>query len=193
MMKKILVLLIGIMFIILPFSTAAEDTNVSEEDIKHILYFEAFGDMEYEEFEKLYIKYSEAYGEQTVPHEILVKYNLDGGVSTIENLSDIKTGYFDYFSSSNWMTRSDGVTLSIYWKDYLFEGTGNVVMYKAGKAWTALKNVHGNDSNWKNTDSMEAQFHCHVSNAGKLKKPYNIEPWRTETNMAVLIKCKCNA
>ena len=36
MMKKILVLLIGIMFIILPFSTAAEDTNVSEKDIKHI-------------------------------------------------------------------------------------------------------------------------------------------------------------
>lgn len=29
-MKKILVLLIGIMFVILPFSTAAEDTNVSE-------------------------------------------------------------------------------------------------------------------------------------------------------------------
>lgn len=193
MMKKILALLIGIMFIILPFSTAAEDTNVSEKDIKHILYSEAFSDMEYEEFEKLYIKYSEAYGEQTVPHEILVKYNLDDGVSTIENLSDIKTGYFDYFSSSNWMTRSDGVTLSIYWKDYLFEGTGNVVMYKAGKAWTALKNVHGNDSNWKNTDSMEAQFHCHVSNVGKLKKPYNIEPWRTETNMAVLIKCGCNA
>ena len=53
MMKKILVLLIGIMFIILPFSTAAEDTNVSEKDIKHILYSEAFSDMEYEEFEKL--------------------------------------------------------------------------------------------------------------------------------------------
>lgn len=39
---------------------------------------------------------------------------------------------------------------------------------------------------------MQAQFHCHVTTVGKLKNPWNIEPWRTESNLLKVIAARCN-
>ena len=44
-------------------------------------------------------------------------------------------------------------------------------MVNAQKAFEQLKKKFSGSKNWKNTQSMQAQFHCHVTTVGKLKNP----------------------
>lgn len=98
-----------------------------------------------------------------------------------------------YFHSVKWITRNGVVSLSIEPRAYLYTaGSGNLAMTRANLAFTALKNKYQNNSLWKNTRSMEAQFHCHVLAAGSYKTPWNLEPHRTETNLTRTIAKACN-
>lgn len=162
-----------------------EETTVAVDLEKEMIYRAAYSDMEYTKFEHLYDLYTNKFGPQMAPNSSVFETRDIGG---------IKTAYSDYFSNCEWISRSGEISLSIYWKDYLFEGndSANILMYKAGKAWSALLKRHVSAEEWDNTDSMEAQFHCHVMTIGSLKKPWNIEPWRTETDINVVISCGCN-
>lgn len=100
---------------------------------KEMMYQAAYSEMDYEKFEKLYDLYTEKFGPQLVPLFDMYDARVD--------IPGIKTGYSNYFSRSTWIDRDGEISLSVYWKDYLYEDidTGNVLMYKAGKAWSALK------------------------------------------------------
>ena len=176
-------------FSMLSTNTLFAEENSDQDDLilqhKERIHQEAYPTLSNAAFDELYNYYTEAYGVQLAPVSL----------STRDSLADIKTGYWDYFQSAYWLTRDDGITLSLYYTTYLFEGNGNnpnVLMYKAGLAFDALYNHWRSNSNWNNTDSMSAQFHCHVTTIGQLKKPWNIEPWRTESNLALVIAAGCN-
>ena len=83
--------------------------------------------------------------------------------------------YYKYFSNCSWVWRNNGWTLSITPTSHLIWSLSSSV---AESAFLALYNVHKNDSQWKNTQSMKKQFKCHFWNA-KPKSNWNIEPWRT--------------
>lgn len=100
--------------------------------------------------------------------------------------------YFDA-SKTKWINRSDGITLSCYYKaEAIYSSQPNTTMINVQKAFDQLKSKFSSSSNWKNTQSMQAQFHCHATTVGKLKNPWNIEPWRTETNLNKVIAAGCN-
>ena len=183
----------SLLLVMCPFCTiSAEDTEYDEALIKEVLYDECFSEMKYSEFEQLYDLFVNNFGKQTVPMELIAKHQGD-----IIETRAIKTGFYDYFSSVKWVNRSDGVTLQVYWKSYLFdfdvnEDEANQQMYRSSQAWKLLKNTFSNDSNWTNTTSMENQFYCHINYAGRNKNPYNLEPWRPVVSNAEMILCKCN-
>lgn len=87
-----------------------------------------------------------------------------------------ETSYFDYFSKSYFITRADGVSLSIYPVNLAW-GSSQIE-----SAWSHIVMWHSGDSNWYNESSLKEQFYCHVNFAGNLKTPWNIEPWKTSTN-----------
>lgn len=108
---------------------------------------------------------------------------------------DRLNSYSYYFESkTGWVKRPDGITLSCYYKDTLVKNTGslNANTALAVDAFRALKAKHSSSPNWKNTASMEQQFLCHALTIGKWKRPWNIEPWRTETNFDKVVKGWCN-
>lgn len=104
--------------------------------------------------------------------------------------------YNHYFkSNTGWVNRSDGITLSChYYPDamFLLGNNPNAQAANVTNAFNLLKARHSSSSYWKNTGSMEAQFHCHALTIGKLKNPWNIEPWRTDSNLISVIAHGCN-
>ena len=117
-------------------------------------------------------------------------YSEDNQISTRATIA-----FSTYFNSTKtkWVNRSDGITLSCYYKpDAIFTSLANATMVNAQKAFEQLKKKFSSSKNWKNTQSMQAQFHCHVTTVGKLKNPWNIEPWRTESNLITVIAAGCN-
>lgn len=122
-------------------------------------------------------------------------YNNDFGLNPFQRLS-FPGHYSHYFKTqTTWLTRSNGITLSVHYKpDAMFISTdnANVMAANAANAFDVLKNRHSTQTPWKNTASMSAQFHCHVLTVGKLKNPWNLEPWRTETNLIKTIAKGCN-
>ncbi|MGT2715478.1 DUF2599 domain-containing protein [Streptococcus respiraculi] len=103
------------------------------------------------------------------------------------------SGYFK--SNTGWVKRSDGITLSCYfYPAAMFIGGENPNAKAANfsNAFRLLKARHSSSPNWKNTASMEVQFLCHAFTIGRLKNPWNIEPWRTDTNLTSVIAHGCN-
>ncbi|WP_084295609.1 DUF2599 domain-containing protein [Desulfitibacter alkalitolerans] len=88
------------------------------------------------------------------------------------------TSYYDYFSKSYWITRSDGVSLSIYPVNLPWPRGGVDIEY----AWQHILIWHECNDEWDNTSSMRGQFWCHANLAGSIKTPWNIEPWKTSYN-----------
>lgn len=125
---------------------------------------------------KLYQLYTEVYGEQTYASTRAITYS-----------------YNECFDEVKWITRSGKISLSIMPKSPLYTQTmANAAMAVANHAWKLLAEKYSSDSYWDNEESMFAQFHCHVLAAGKYKTPWNIEPWRTETDLSVVIAKACN-
>ena len=89
------------------------------------------------------------------------------------------TGSFsDYFTKVECINRNGEISLSIYPTSRLFGEN-----YDNPNRFMAQVNY---------ADSMFAQFHCHAMFAGDNKIPWNIEPWRTESNLVKVIAAKCN-
>lgn len=106
-------------------------------------------------------------------------------------------GYYSYYytTKTTWLTRSDGITLSVHYiPEHMYIGGNNpnVQAANAANAFDVLTNRHIFDHYWKNTKSMSAQFHCHVVTIGALKNPWNLEPWRTETDLFKTMLKSCN-
>lgn len=101
----------------------------------------------------------------------------------------------DYFESVRWITRDGVVSLSIQ-PTYLLTSAanpnGNILMARAFHAFSWLEDRFSSDYRWDHTDSMAAQFHCHVLLAGDFKTPWKIEPFRTESNLMKVMAAKCN-
>ena len=116
-------------------------------------------------------------------------------LSAVDRASIDNETFNDYFSSCQWINRNGVISLSIQPTSKLLSSgnvNGNVLAARASRAFTLLKNKYSSSSYWKNTASMEAQFHCHVLAAGGMKTPWNIEPHRTESNWAKVFAAKCN-
>lgn len=103
--------------------------------------------------------------------------------------------FSDYFTKVEWIDRNGEISLSIYPKDILFGknyDNPNQFMAHVDYAFSLIKDKFSSSSYWDNGESMYAQFHCHAMFAGDSKTPWNIEPWRTETNLFKVIAAKCN-
>lgn len=135
--------------------------------------------------------------------------NADGIVITDEDINEFKNYYVSnilnrsiggsynhYFkSSTGWVKRADGITLSCHYNpSAMFPkvNNGNELGANISIAFRRLKERHSNSSHWKNEASMEAQFHCHALTIGQWKNPWNIEPWRTDSNLTTVIAKGCN-
>lgn len=108
-------------------------------------------------------------------------------------MSSKPTKFSDYYSSSKWITRSGKVSLSLQPKKPAYADSPPIVVAHLKKyRWKVVYDKHHKDSKWKNTASMKAQLHCHADFPKGLKTPWNIEPWRTETNYAKVVAAGCN-
>lgn len=99
-----------------------------------------------------------------------------------------------YFEKIQWITRNGVVSLSIYPTKEFSSGTyGHSYLFAmAEESWGIIVRNYSNNSKWKNTLSLKQQYKCHVIYARNAKVPWNIEPHRTETNFANVIKKGCN-
>lgn len=137
--------------------------------------------------------YNAAFAEQS--YDYYTKYR-----NTNTNMDQLRVNitfytYSGYFKKVEWITRNGVISLSITPTNKLYASTynnANVLSAHAAEAWRLLYARHSSDTRWRNTASMEAQFHCHVIYAGGAKTPWNIEPSRTESNWAVVIANGCN-
>lgn len=91
----------------------------------------------------------------------------------------------DNFSKSEWITRTDGISLSLY---PIYAFPTNASMYAA---WDTVVAKHGRDTQWKNESGMKDQFHCH-NDFASAKRPWNLEPWRPDVGYALTVKAGCN-
>ena len=71
----------------------------------------------------------------------------------------------------------------------------NIWLAHVSHAFDLIYIEFSDDSLWDNTESMYCQFHCHALGYGVIDDvgTWNLEPFRTETNLAVVIANKCNA
>lgn len=104
--------------------------------------------------------------------------------------------YDHYFKmATTWISRNGEISLSCYYKEdgmFLRGSNMNAQAANVANAFRLLKEKHQISPHWDNTASMEAQFHCHAATIGKLKYPWNIEPWRTESSLPIVIIKGCN-
>lgn len=117
------------------------------------------------------------------------------GMERVSALSASRpTKFSDYYSSSKWVKRSNGITLSLYPKKNAYQKPSNPIVqaHLHKYRWQVVYNKHKGSKNWKNTASMRAQLHCHADIPKGKKTPWNIEPWRTTSNYAAVVKAACN-
>jgi hypothetical protein len=91
----------------------------------------------------------------------------------------------DYFESCQWLSREEGISLSLTPKTCLFpDGNADVYSWEARciHAFALLRAAYETDEHWDNGNSLKPQFHCHAIYARQNKVPWNIEPYRTETS-----------
>lgn len=135
--------------------------------------------------------------------------NVDGVVVTEEDINEFKNyyvsnilnrgiggSYSHYFkSNTGWVRRADGITLSCHYNpSAMFPkvNSGNEMGANISIAFRRLKERHSGSPHWKNGSSMELQFHCHALTIGQWENPWNIEPWRTETDWGTVMIKGCN-
>lgn len=96
--------------------------------------------------------------------------------------------YSNWFNSSSWITRDEGISLSINHKNWAFAGieTGPISW-----SWNTLFSKHQNDAQWKNAQGIKEQYMCHVNFAAN-KNPWNLEPWRSQVGYNETVACSCN-
>ncbi len=124
-----------------------------------------------------------------------------GKKKDLENLGMFRFGeriyldYDEYFSSVEWIERDGEVSLSITPNSQMYDSdVPNVLMARSFHSFSLLKERFSSDYRWRNEASLEAQYQCHFTFAGMYKVPWNIEPFRTETNAWSwnMITHKCN-
>jgi|SRR5690625_368811 len=125
--------------------------------------------------------------------------NADDGLSNLEDSTQIgtfaalPTKFSQYYSSSKWIKRSTGMSLSLNPKKPAWQTPPGMAGAHLQKyRWDVVYKKHGKSKNWKHTASMKAQLHCHADYPKKLKTPWNIEPWRTTSNYAKVVAKACN-
>ncbi|TYR81125.1 DUF2599 domain-containing protein [Priestia megaterium] len=108
--------------------------------------------------------------------------------------SSIPTTFSGYYSSSGWITRTEGISLSLYPKAPAYQKSSNPIAQAQLEKyrWEVVYNKYKNDKRWKNTNSMKGQLRCHAEVAKGVKTPWNIEPYRTTTNYAKILAKGCN-
>lgn len=98
-------------------------------------------------------------------------------------------GIARYFNYAAWITRDDGITLSLEPKD-----TVRISYDEKEDAWDLLRSSdsgYGGQSRWQNEQCMKWQFDCHYSFANT-KTYWNIEPWRTASSYIQVVASACN-
>lgn len=96
--------------------------------------------------------------------------------------------YNKTISSATWIVRDGEISLSIVWKDDIFN-------YSYSSVFQLLVNIFSGSSKWPDTSTangtMRDQFECHYKFATS-KKPWNLEPWRTYVGYARTVLAACN-
>ncbi|WP_368504290.1 DUF2599 domain-containing protein [Alkalihalophilus sp. As8PL] len=111
--------------------------------------------------------------------------------SLIQPFSNNTLSY--YVSSTRWINRNGQISLSSQPKSTLTSHrNGNEALYHSATSFNLLRQKHGRDSQWRNTNSMRVQWDCHVLMARSLKTPWNIEPHRTTTDLKYTMQKFCN-
>lgn len=132
--------------------------------------------------------------------EELEQYKKDKGIideaplNLYASVAAVKSkGFSAYYKSSKWINRDGMISLSIVPKANAWTGStvaGNV--FKQKDRWDVLVKKHSGSKNWKNSAALKAQLNCHADLAKSMKSPWNIEPHRTTTNYAKVLKKFCN-
>lgn len=106
-------------------------------------------------------------------------------IHTLQTTAERANSFNDSFSKSEWITRADGVSLSLY---PIYAFPTNALMYAA---WDTVVAKHGGDNQWSNESGMKDQFHCH-NDFASAKRPWNLEPWRPDVGYLATVAAGCN-
>jgi len=177
-----------------------EENGVSYEKNSEAYFYDEYSDEHIIEILTLYHNETCGMNEVTITTEDVKEFKMYyveySGINQRKSLAAFPTNFSHYYNgSTGWLYRTEGISLSIDYKPsamYVGGNNPNAQAANAANAFTVLKNKYGSDVRWKNTASMEAQFHCHVVTIGKLKNPWNIEPWRTQSDLIKVILDRCN-
>lgn len=100
-----------------------------------------------------------------------------------------------YFSSVSWVKGEYGWTLSCAPKETLKSShyrSANEFMMNVSRAYSLLEEKYSGNYRWGNSEAIFAQLHCHALFAPN-KSSWNLDMWRTETDLDKLVKYKCNS
>lgn len=111
--------------------------------------------------------------------------SVDFEVYALQTTVDRANSFNDNFSKSEWISRAEGVSLSLY---PIYAFPTNSAMYAA---WDTVVSKHSGDSHWSNENGMKDQFHCY-NDFASAKRPWNLEPWRPDVGYASTIAAGCN-
>ncbi len=107
--------------------------------------------------------------------------------------------YWDFFTGDAYVIRADGGAYMLYVKygGELYAKSGeiaNLVLAKRLKAESLFIGRWQNHHAWNNRASLSGQFQCHALSLGTYweQTTWHLEPWRTESNIAVLVLNQCN-
>lgn len=208
MNRKILLIVMLVLLALIPANIFADNT-IPEDNTDKLLFETNTSEISVIELLKFYQEHYDGKKNPIITNEDIAEYE-----SALEMFSIISEsiptrtavstsnpfnfpGYYSYYykNQTAWITRDGKISLSVHYKpDEMFPSlpNGNVTLAYAANAFNVLKYKHIGNTPWNNTASMEAQFHCHYTTIGKLKNPWNLEPWRTQTNLALTIAAGCN-
>lgn len=195
-MKKLFVSVLGLLIFLPTFSIVHAETD----ELGYEFTTKKASEIDFQDGDFFVVLLS---GEPTDPNALyaiyetseIEKYEQDYGLddNEITTFAALPTKFSQYYSSSKWITRNGKVSLSLQPKKPAYqEPPGMAGAHLQKYRWEVVKNKHSKDSKWKNTASMKAQLNCHADYPKKFKTPWNIEPWRTETNYHKVVLKGCN-
>lgn len=98
-----------------------------------------------------------------------------------------------FFSTSGFITRPEGVSLSLKVNKnangWYINDTGTDIL---DTSWSVVYNKYSPYGNWYNTDGLYKQYRCHLNYVWIWQTSWEIEPWRPNVSYQDTVTALCN-
>lgn len=153
------------------------------------------GELTREEYNNYMEAYNSLYQSVTAKYTSPITPSRSEYVEYLNDLKSTSVSINYYFSTVGWVKGEYGWTLSCAPKETLKSShysSANQFMMNVSRAYSLLEDEYSGDYRWGSSEAIFAQLHCHALFAPN-KSRWNLDMWRTETDLDKLVKYKCNS